>query len=174
MKRFYLLFFLLLSAGLTITSDGAYGQINREYMRQEREQHRCEFQRWPKAQYKSESVLHEFKKQDTIDLWANSANKKELLPHEVRIRVEDDQVLMISFAEKCRSELIGYVDSDFVYSPTKITHFSIVNEELIGYYKHPLKAAVSKRVYTKRLQSDIDSNNTNRGRRAGRTRARHN
>ena len=121
----------LLTASFTITSDGAYGQINREYMQQEREEHRCKFKWWPNAQYERES-----------------------LPDEFRIFVKDDEVYKISFKEKCNSEFIGYIDSDFTYSSKKITHFSIGNEELIEYYKHPLKTVVNKLVYKERSKSN--------------------
>ena len=153
-KRSNLLLLGLLTAGFTMTSDGAYGQINREYMRQEREEHRCKFKWWPNAQYERESLPREFRKQATDNRWPNSLVEQELLPHEFRILVKDDEVYMISFKEKCSSEFIGYINSDFAYSPTKITHFSIGNEELIEYYKHPLKTIVNKRVYNERPKSD--------------------
>ena len=129
-----LLLLCLLAAGFTATSDGAYGQINREYMQQEREEHRCKFKWWPNAQYERES-----------------------LPGEFRIFVKDDEVYKISFKEKCNSEFIGYIDSDFTYSHKKITHFSIGNEELIEYYKHPLKTVVNKLVYKERSKSNKEN-----------------
>ena len=156
-KRSNLLLLGLLTAGFTMTSDGAYGQINREYMRQEREEHRCKFKWWPNAQYELESLPRDFRKQPTDDRWPNSLAEQELLPNEFRIFVKDDEVYKISFKEKCNSEFIGYINSDFTYSPTKITHFSIGNEELIEYYKHPLKTIVNKLVYKERSKSDKEN-----------------
>jgi len=156
-KRSNLLLLCLLAAGFTITSDGAYGQINREYMQQEREEHRCKFKWWPNAQYKLESLPRDFRKQPTDDRWPNSLAEQELLPNEFRIFVKDDEVYKISFKEKCNSEFIGYINSDFTYSPTRITHFSIRGEELIEYYKHPLKTLVNKLVYKERSKSGKDN-----------------
>ena len=147
----------LLTASFTITSDGAYGQINREYMQQEREEHRCKFKWWPNAQYELESLPRDFSKQATDNRWPNSLAEQVLLPNEFRIFVKDDEVYKISFKEKCNSEFIGYINSDFTYSPTKITHFSIGNDELIEYYKHPLKTIVNKLVYKERSKSDKEN-----------------
>ena len=156
-KRSSLLLLCLLAAGFTATSDGAYGQINREYMQQEREEHRCKFEWWPNAQYELESLPRDFSKQATDNRWPNSLAEQVLLPKEFRILVKDDEVYKISFKEKCNSEFIGYINSDFTYSPTRITHFSIRGEELIEYYKHPLKTLVNKLVYKERSKSDKDN-----------------
>ena len=129
-----------LCAGLTLSSNSVYGQLNEQYRQQENEKERCERDWWPNAQYKHESRSPES-----------------------RMLVRNNNVFIISFKEKCTTEFNGYINKDYIYSPKKVTHFSIESGELAEYYKHPNKPAVFKRIHTKLLLSDKDGSAKQRG-----------
>ena len=133
-----LVLFGLMTMSPILTTRNAHGQLNMEYLRQKSEEHQCEAEWWPNAQYEH----------------------KALSPKS-RILVEENEVHLITRKDKCKSEFIGYIDSDFNYSPRKTTNFAIESEELIEYYKHPNKAEVKRKVYSPR-QQDVQSRNRSR------------
>ena len=128
----------ILALGLTFSSNKANSQLDREYQEQESEKQQCELNWWPNAQYSHDYISSE---------------------KEARILVKDKNVFLISLKGKCHSEFIGYIDSDYNYSPSKVNHFSIKPGNLIEYYKHPQDISVKTRTYTELKRSKSDDKN---------------
>lgn len=116
----------LLTTGLALASTNAHGQLNMEYQQQISKEQQCKLDWWPNAQYEYKSISRD---------------------KERRILVKGNDVFLISYKGKCSSEFIGYVGSDYVYSPSKIRHFSVKPEKLVEYYKHPQQVAVRTKEY---------------------------
>ena len=125
-KSSLLLLLGLLTAGATLSCSRAYGQLDKQYRKQEDSNQRCKRDWWPNAEFKH--VLS----------WPDS-----------RMLVRNNEVFIISFEDKCSAEFIGFIGKDYNYSSSMITNFSLELGDLVEYYKNPNKTIVSKRVHTK-------------------------
>jgi len=125
-KSSLLLLLGLLSAGATLSCGRAYGQLDKQYRKQEDSNQRCKRDWWPNAEFKH------------VSSWPDS-----------RMLVRNNEVFIISFEDKCSAEFIGFIGKDYNYSSNMITNFSIEAGALVEYYKNPNKTMVSKRVHTR-------------------------
>ena len=126
LKSSLLLLLGLLSAGVTLSGSGAYGQLDKQYRKQEDNKQLCKRDWWPNAEYKH------------VSSWPES-----------RMLVRNNEVFIISFEDKCSAKFNGYIGKDYVYSSNMITNFSLESGDLVEYYKNPNKLIVNKRVHTK-------------------------
>ena len=126
LKPSLLLLIGLLSAGITLSGSGAYGQLDKQYRKQEDNRQLCKRDWWPNADYK-----HALS-------WPES-----------RMLVRNNEVFIISFEGKCSAEFNGFIGKDYNYSLNMITNFSLEAGNLVEYYKNPNKDLVYKRVHTK-------------------------
>ena len=126
LKSPLLLLLGLLGAYATLSGSGAYGQIDKQYRKQEDSYQRCKRDWWPNAEYK-----HALS-------WPES-----------RMLVRNNEVFIISIEGKCSAEFNGFIGKDYNYSLNMITNFSLEAGNLVEYYKNPSKDLVKKRVHTK-------------------------
>ena len=135
MKFSRLLLFGLMGTHLILSSDSAYSQLNVQFQKQQSKKRLCELNWWPEAQYEH----------------------KQLSPKS-RILVRDGNVFKISFENRCKSDLLGYINKDYNYSFNKITHFTLSTNDLIEYYKNPNSSVIKKQLHSKRAHRINKSN----------------
>ena len=135
MKLSRLLLFGLMGTQLILSGDSAYSQLNVQFQRQQSKERLCELNWWPEAQYEH----------------------KQLSPKS-RILVRDGNVFKISFDNRCKSKLLGYINKDYNYSFNKTTYFTLSANELIEYYKNTNSSVIKKQSHSKRSYRSKKSN----------------